>query len=148
MSSAQRPSQPFLTARPTALTRSDQERRRLVPLAAPQVEAWAASSTALAAYAVCLAWAALKACGQIGPLGRLHPALAYEWELRLQHELSDPTFTLDERDAGVSRAAFLSERPELAREVEEREARRRERMGGGEEVDNEEREQLIQLDDQ
>jgi hypothetical protein len=59
--------------------------------------------------------------------------VAYEWELRLQHELSDPTFTLDELDAGVSRAAFLSERPEVAREVEEREAKRRERVGGGEE---------------
>jgi hypothetical protein len=71
-----------------------------------------------------------------GCFWRLHPALAYEWELRLQHELSDPTFTLDELDAKAHREHLLAYNPSLARGIEAREALRLTRLESRGEVDD------------
>jgi hypothetical protein len=68
-----------------------------------------------------------------GCFWKYHPAKAYAWELRLQHELEDPKFTIDEPGSDAARAAFLRDHAEQAREIEEKEAKRRARKGGGEE---------------
>lgn len=61
-----------------------------------------------------------------GCFWRLHPARAYAWELRLQHDLR-PDFVLDEPDAAALRSAFLRERPKEAAEIVAKEAKRRAR---------------------
>ncbi len=68
-----------------------------------------------------------------GCFWRLHPARAYAWELRLQHDLR-PDFVLDEADAAGLRAAFLRERATEAAEIRAKETKRRERKAakGGE----------------
>lgn len=73
-----------------------------------------------------------------GCFWKYHPAKAYAWELRLQHEMEDPKFTIDEDgSAGLSsdgaRAAFLRDHAGEAKEIEEKETKRRARKGGGEE---------------
>ena len=61
-----------------------------------------------------------------GCFWRLHPARAYAWEFRLQDELA-AGFHLAEPDADACRTRFLAEQPDLAREIEDKELRRRER---------------------
>jgi hypothetical protein len=61
-----------------------------------------------------------------GCFWRYHPAKAYAWELRLQHEIK-PDFTIDERDSDASRAQFLDEHPDEAAAIREKEQIRRER---------------------
>ena len=56
----------------------------------------------------------------------LHPAKAYAWELRLQDELR-PGFTIDEPLSDASRARFLAEHADEARELHAKELRRREK---------------------
>ena len=78
-----------------------------------------------------------------GCFWKYHPAKAYAWELRLQHELEDPKFTIDEDGSDGARAAFLRDHAGEAREIEEKEAKRRARKGGGED----EAQQSIELGD-
>jgi hypothetical protein len=61
-----------------------------------------------------------------GCFWRYHPAKAYAWELRLQHELK-PDFTIDEPDSDEHRARFLKERAADAAAIREKETLRRER---------------------
>lgn len=85
-----------------------------------------------------------------GCFWRYHPARAYAWELRLQDEIG-PDFLIEEVDSDACRAAFLADQPDLARAIEEKEAKRRERKkakaadddepaDGGEDVDDTEEE--------
>lgn len=69
-----------------------------------------------------------------GCFWKYHLAKAYAWELRLQHELEDPQFRIDEEASDAARAAFLRDHPTEAKELEEKEAkRRRTRKGAAEE---------------
>ncbi len=61
-----------------------------------------------------------------GCFWRLHPAKAYQWELRLQDEIR-PDFTIDEPDSDAVRAKFLAEHAREAAEIEKAEQTRRER---------------------
>ena len=61
-----------------------------------------------------------------GCFWRLHPAKAYAWELRLQHDIR-PGFTIDEEDSVEHRRRFLTERAEEARAIEAKEAQRQSR---------------------
>jgi hypothetical protein len=61
-----------------------------------------------------------------GCFWKYHPAKAYAWELRLQHEIK-PEFTIDEPDSDASRTRFLTEHPEEAAGIREKEDIRRER---------------------
>jgi hypothetical protein len=70
-----------------------------------------------------------------GSLWRHHPALAYEWELRLQHELADPAFRLDEPGSEARRAHFLTEHPATALDLHAREQKRRDRLATAPEDD-------------
>jgi hypothetical protein len=54
-----------------------------------------------------------------GCFWKYHPARAYAWELRLQHEIK-PTFTIDEPDSDASRTRFLAEYPDEAAAIRER----------------------------
>ena len=56
---------------------------------------------------------------------KYHPAKAYAWELRLQHEIK-PEFTIDEPDSDACRARFLAEHPDEAGAIHEKEHARRE----------------------
>jgi hypothetical protein len=58
---------------------------------------------------------------------KYHPAKAYAWELRLQHEMDDPAFRIDEPGSDAARAAFLRDHPTQAAEIEEKEQKRRAR---------------------
>jgi hypothetical protein len=57
---------------------------------------------------------------------KYHPAKAYAWELRLQHEIK-PDFTIDEPESDACRARFLAEHPDEAEAIREKERVRRER---------------------
>ncbi len=59
-------------------------------------------------------------------LWRHHPKTAYEWELRLQHDISSG-FAITEPDADACRALFLDEESRVAREILATEVKRRER---------------------
>jgi hypothetical protein len=61
-----------------------------------------------------------------GCFWKYHPAKAYAWELRLQHEIK-PTFTIDEPDSDAHRARFLAEHVDEAAAIREKEQIRRER---------------------
>lgn len=61
-----------------------------------------------------------------GCFWKYHPAKAYAWELRLQHEIK-PDFTIDEPDSDAYRARFLAEHPDEAEAIREKERIRRER---------------------
>ena len=61
-----------------------------------------------------------------GCFWRLHPALAYAWELRLQDEIR-PDFTIDEDGSDEARARFLAEHPDDAAAIVEKEEVRRRR---------------------
>lgn len=67
-----------------------------------------------------------------GCFWKYHPAKAYAWELRLQHEMDDPQFTIDEAGSDAARQAFLRDHSDEAREIEDKEQRRRARKSGGE----------------
>jgi hypothetical protein len=54
---------------------------------------------------------------------KYHPAKAYEWELRLQHEIGKE-FTIDEPDAAKHRKRFLTEQPEQAERLRQKQLRR------------------------
>ena len=59
-----------------------------------------------------------------GTCWRDHPARAWAWELRLQHEIA-PDFRIQEVDADASRAAWLANHPQEALDAVGREAQRR-----------------------
>ncbi|HKY38424.1 MAG TPA: BREX-6 system adenine-specific DNA-methyltransferase PglX [Polyangiaceae bacterium] len=61
-----------------------------------------------------------------GCFWRYHPAKAYAWEFRLQHEIK-PTFTIDEPDSDTCRARFLAEHADEAAAIREKEQIRRDR---------------------
>ena len=68
-----------------------------------------------------------------------HPAKAYAWELRLQHELDDPAFTIDEPASDAARQAFLANHPSEAAELRDKEHKRRARKAKGDEPESDER---------
>jgi len=61
-----------------------------------------------------------------GCFWKYHPAKAYAWELRLQHEIK-PTFTIDEPDSDTCRTRFLADHPDEAATIREKEQLRRDR---------------------
>jgi Eco57I restriction-modification methylase len=61
-----------------------------------------------------------------GCFWKYHPAKAYAWELRLQHEIK-PTFTIDEPDCDTCRSRFLAEHGDEAAAIREKEQIRRDR---------------------
>ncbi|ACC80911.1 BREX-6 system adenine-specific DNA-methyltransferase PglX [Nostoc punctiforme] len=67
---------------------------------------------------------------------KYHPAKAYEWELRLQDEISED-FTIDEQNSDSLRQAFAKENPQLVQEIIEKEEKRRERKRKKEETQEE-----------
>ncbi|BAY19887.1 hypothetical protein NIES21_57570 (plasmid) [Anabaenopsis circularis NIES-21] len=71
-----------------------------------------------------------------GCFWKYHPAKAYEWELRLQDEISED-FTIDEQNSDSLRQAFAKENPQLVQEIIEKEEKRRERKRKKEETQEE-----------
>jgi hypothetical protein len=71
-----------------------------------------------------------------GCFWKYHPAKAYEWELRLQDEISED-FTIEETNSDTLRLAFARENPQLVREIIEKEEKRRERKRKKEETQEE-----------
>jgi hypothetical protein len=67
-----------------------------------------------------------------GCFWKYHPQKAYAWELRLQHEMADPAFRIDEEGSDDARAAFLRDHADEAREIEEKEQKRRARKKNAE----------------
>lgn len=67
---------------------------------------------------------------------KYHPAKAYEWELRLQDEISED-FTIDEQNSDSLRQAFAKENPQQVQEIIEKEEKRRERKRKKEETQEE-----------
>jgi very-short-patch-repair endonuclease len=63
---------------------------------------------------------------------KYHPAKAYEWELRLQDEIS-PDFHIEEPDSQSLRDAFIRANPELVLDIRQKEQKRRERKKNKEE---------------
>lgn len=82
-----------------------------------------------------------------GCFWKYHPARAYAWELRLQHEIC-PDFTIDEPDAPEHRARFLEEHPEQAAELRDKELGRRERAAKKREQESDESETEDRSDDE
>jgi hypothetical protein len=56
----------------------------------------------------------------------LHPAKAYAWELRLQDEIR-PDFTIDEPESDAARARFFEDHPDVKRDLDVKEQKRREK---------------------
>lgn len=80
---------------------------------------------------------------------KYHPAKAYEWELRLQDEISSD-FHIEEPDSQSLRDAFIRANPELVLDIRQKEQKRRERKKNKEEdqmafelVDNAEQEENL-----
>jgi hypothetical protein len=80
---------------------------------------------------------------------KYHPAKAYEWELRLQDEIS-PDFHIEEPDSQSLRDEFIKGNPELVLDLRQKEQKRRERKKNKEEdqmafelVDNAEQEENL-----
>ncbi|MEH1826752.1 MAG: BREX-6 system adenine-specific DNA-methyltransferase PglX [Nostoc sp.] len=71
-----------------------------------------------------------------GCFWKYHPAKAYEWELRLQDEISED-FTIEETDSNTLRLAFARENLHLVQEIIEKEEKRRERKRKKEETQEE-----------
>ncbi|MEH1970122.1 BREX-6 system adenine-specific DNA-methyltransferase PglX [Nostoc sp.] len=71
-----------------------------------------------------------------GCFWKYHPAKAYEWELRLQDEISED-FTIEETNSDTLRLAFARENPQLVQEIIEKEEKRRERKRKKEETQEE-----------
>jgi len=63
---------------------------------------------------------------------KYHPAKAYEWELRLQDEISTD-FHIQEPNSQTMREAFIKANPELVLELRQKEQKRRERKKNKEE---------------
>jgi hypothetical protein len=63
---------------------------------------------------------------------KYHPAKAYEWELRLQDEIS-PDFHIEEPDSQSLRDEFIKGNPELVLDLRQKEQKRRERKKNKEE---------------
>jgi len=61
-----------------------------------------------------------------GCFWQYHPAKAYEWELRLQDEIGGD-FTIDELDSDKLRQQFESDDPDKVKELQEKEAKRRDK---------------------
>ncbi len=61
-----------------------------------------------------------------GRFWKYHPEKAYEWELRLRHEIGTE-FSINEADSDALRAAFRAKNAAKARELEEAEQSRRDR---------------------
>jgi hypothetical protein len=61
-----------------------------------------------------------------GVFWKYHPAKAYEWELRLQDEIS-PDFTLDENHSNQYRQTFIEQYPQTITELHAKEEKRRDR---------------------
>ncbi|TNF28010.1 MAG: BREX-6 system adenine-specific DNA-methyltransferase PglX [Deltaproteobacteria bacterium] len=64
-----------------------------------------------------------------GCFWRYHPDRALSWELRLQDEIG-PDFILEEPDRAEAYARLLADRPDLVREVTDKETKRRHRKHG------------------
>ncbi|MCC5600691.1 DNA methyltransferase [Nostoc favosum] len=71
-----------------------------------------------------------------GCFWKYHPAKAYEWELRLQDEISED-FTIEETNSDTLRLAFARENPHLVQEIIEKEEKRQERKRKKEETQEE-----------
>lgn len=71
-----------------------------------------------------------------GCFWKYHPAKAYEWELRLQDEISED-FTIEETNSDTLRLAFARENPQLVKEIIEKEEKRQERKRKKEETQEE-----------
>ncbi|BAY73260.1 hypothetical protein NIES23_60880 (plasmid) [Trichormus variabilis NIES-23] len=71
-----------------------------------------------------------------GCFWKYHPAKAYEWELRLQDEISED-FSIDEQNSNSLRQAFAKENPQLVQEIIDKEEKRRERKRKKEETQEE-----------
>ncbi|MBW4540207.1 MAG: hypothetical protein KME43_13820 [Myxacorys chilensis ATA2-1-KO14] len=61
-----------------------------------------------------------------GVFWKYHPTKAYEWELRLQDEIA-PDLTIDELDSDLDRQTFEQDKPELVKQLKDKEEKRRER---------------------
>jgi len=61
-----------------------------------------------------------------GCFWQYHPAKAYEWELRLKDEIGGD-FTIDELDSDKLRQQFESDDPDKVKELQEKEAKRRDK---------------------
>ncbi len=61
-----------------------------------------------------------------GCFWQYHPEKAYQWELRLQDEISED-FTIDEVNSNELRQAFEREHPEKVEELKTKEQQRRQR---------------------
>jgi len=66
-----------------------------------------------------------------GCFWKYHPAKAYAWELRLQDEMSDPAFRIDEEGSDAARAAFLRDHATEADAIHQKEEKRRARKEKG-----------------
>ncbi|MEO7032445.1 MAG: DNA methyltransferase [Polyangiaceae bacterium] len=66
----------------------------------------------------------------------LHPAQAYAWELRLQHEIR-PDFSIDEPTSDAARAKFLAEHAPEVRELLAKELKRQRREKSNSKADEE-----------
>lgn len=73
-----------------------------------------------------------------GCFWKYHPAKAYAWELRLQHEMEDPHFKIEEAASDEAREAFVQEHEREAEEIREKEQKRRARKAGKEDDAREE----------
>jgi hypothetical protein len=62
-----------------------------------------------------------------GCFWKYHPAKAYAWELRLQHEMDNAAFRIDEDGSDAARDAFLRDHADEAAEIREKEEKRRAR---------------------
>lgn len=82
-----------------------------------------------------------------GCFWKYHPAKAYEWELRLQDEISED-FTIDEQNSDSLRQAFAKENPQLVQEIIEKEEKRRERKRKKEETQEEDFGPLFEQDEE
>lgn len=85
-----------------------------------------------------------------GCFWKYHPETAYQWELRLQDEIS-PDFTIDEPGADDARKAFEANQPEKVEELVDNEHQRRERKrakgAGDRDADEHEAQPELDLDD-
>ena len=61
-----------------------------------------------------------------GVFWKYHPALAYEWELRLQDEIGSD-FTINEENSNTLRKTFEKEHPDQVKKLIEAEEKRRDR---------------------
>ncbi|MBN3868765.1 MAG: BREX-6 system adenine-specific DNA-methyltransferase PglX [Nostoc sp. JL33] len=82
-----------------------------------------------------------------GCFWKYHPTKAYEWELRLQDEISED-FTIEETNSDILRLAFARENTHLVQEIIEKEEKRRERKRKKEETQEEDYGPLFELEEE